>query len=146
MADRLSETGLTNEIEFLMARARAAGTISANARLQPLGLKVRSFSVLSLACSDVNPSQRELASFLSLDASQIVALVDDLEERGLVVREADPRDRRSNVIKATDAGRALHAKAQVQANLAQDESLSALTAEETEQLRKLLYRVAFSAD
>lgn len=146
MTNRLFDTDLASDLEFLTARARAVGSARANARLEPLDLKVRSYAVLALACSDVNPSQRELADFLSLDASQIVALVDGLEKRGLVLRESDPRDRRSNVIKPTAAGRELASKAAAQARIAEEESLKALSAAEREQLRDYLSRIAFDAE
>ncbi|MGO7983270.1 MarR family winged helix-turn-helix transcriptional regulator, partial [Rhizobium johnstonii] len=86
---RLADTTLGDEVEFVAARARSIGTALANEALAPLGLKVRSYSVLSLACSGAAPSQRELAEFLILDASQIVGLVDDLENAGYVVRTPD---------------------------------------------------------
>ena len=108
---RLFSTDLANEPEFLAARARSVGSAHANAALAPLDLKVRSYSVLSLAASGMQPSQRELAEFLALDPSQIVALVDQLESRGAVLRSADPRDRRSNIITATDSGQALYSEA-----------------------------------
>ena len=146
MSNRLFETDLASDLEFLTARARAVGSVRANARLEPLNLKVRSYAVLVLACSDINPSQRELADFLSLDASQIVALVDGLEERGLVIRESDPRDRRSNVIKPTASGRDLAGKATEQVRIAEDESLKALTSSERELLRDFLSRIAFDAE
>ena len=95
VANRLLDTVLGTNIEFLMARARSIGSENANRLLSQLGLRVRSYSVLSLACSPAQPSQRELADFLSLDPSQIVALVDELEKRGLVCRSTDKRDRRS---------------------------------------------------
>jgi DNA-binding MarR family transcriptional regulator len=144
MDDRLLTTGLADEIEFLTARARAVGTAHANASLAPLDLRVRSYSVLALAASGVDPTQRELAEFLSLDASQIVALVDGLESRGLVVRTQDARDRRSNAISATPAGRALAAKAAVIVRRAETESLSGLTAAERDRLRELLKKAAFT--
>jgi len=71
---------LADEIEFLTARARSVGTGHANLALANLGLKVRGYAVLSLATSGLNPSQRELAAFLRLDASQIVALIDELQQ------------------------------------------------------------------
>ena len=126
-----------------MARARAIGTAHANEELATLDLKARSYAVLSLACSPAGPSQRELAEFLSLDASQIVALVDALEARGLVSRAPDPADRRSNVIVSTAAGDALYTKASVLVARAERNSLQALSAAERDQLRELLSRVAF---
>ncbi|MDF2499054.1 MAG: MarR family transcriptional regulator, partial [Arthrobacter koreensis] len=65
--ERLYSSDLANETEFLAARARSVGSRRANEHLAALDLKVRSYSVLSLACSGLNPSQRELAEFLFLD-------------------------------------------------------------------------------
>jgi DNA-binding MarR family transcriptional regulator len=143
---RLFSTDLAHDLEFLTARARAVGTLRANVELEPLGLKVRSYAVLALACSGENPSQRELAEFLSLDASQIVALVDQLETSGFVERQSDSRDRRSNIIVSTASGRALFAKANAAVATAQDASLQSLTIAEREQLRQLLARIAFDTD
>ncbi|EMY33539.1 MarR family transcriptional regulator [Arthrobacter crystallopoietes BAB-32] len=141
--ERLHATELADEIEFLTARARSVGSGRANILLKELDLKVRSYSVLSLACSGLNPSQRELADFLSLDPSQIVALVDELERRGAVSREADPRDRRSKVIVATAEGKQLYKKAYGVVRQAEDRSLGQLSPEERDVLRSLLKRVAF---
>ncbi len=140
---RLQSTDLATEIEFLMARARALGTSKANEQLAALNLKARSYAVLALACSDSRPSQRELAEFLSLDASQIVALVDGLESRGLVVREPDTSDRRSNVIVGTPEGVALYERAVSVVSAAEGKSLGSLSETERDQLRELLARVAF---
>lgn len=142
-AERLRDTDLANEIEFMTARARSVGSGRANTMLADLDLRVRSYSVLSLACSGQNPSQRELAGFLSLDPSQIVALVDHLENRGAVTREQDPRDRRSKVIVATPDGHALYRQAVAIIQKAENRSLRSLSPAEREQLRSLLRRIAF---
>jgi DNA-binding MarR family transcriptional regulator len=141
--DRLLSSPLVGEIEFLTARARALGSAKANALLAPLDLKIRSYAVLSLACTGAAPSQRELAEFLLLDPSQIVALVDGLEQRGLVKRETDPRDRRSKVIKGTAKGRRLLVQASAATQQAEDQAMEDLTTGERAQLRELLHRIAF---
>lgn len=141
--DRLLASELVNEIEFLAARARSVGISHANAVLAPLELKVRSYSVLAMACSGTDPSQRELSEFLRLDPSQIVSLVDALEERGLVERAADPRDRRSKVIRPTPAGRKLYGRAAAAVREAEETSLAALDGAERDQLRILLRKIAF---
>lgn len=141
--NRLMEAGIVGDIEFLMARARALGSLQANRELADVGLKVRSYSVLALACSGLGPSQREMAEFLRLDPSQIVALVDDLEQRQLVVREPDSRDRRSKIVTGTHAGRTLHSKAAHGVRAAENQSLSSLSESERDLLRDLLRRVAF---
>jgi len=141
--ERLLDSDLAAEIEFLTARTRSIGSILANRELAPLDLKVRSYSVLSLACSPTPPTQRELAGFLSLDPSQIVALVDQLEKRGLVLRAPDPQDRRSKIIRATDEGAAVYREAREATRRAEDTALRSLSPAERNELRRLLAKAAF---
>ncbi|APF41272.1 MarR family winged helix-turn-helix transcriptional regulator [Neomicrococcus aestuarii] len=142
--DRLSRSPLSEEVTFLIARVSSLANAKANASLRELGLKVRSYSVLNLAASDLNPTQRELAHMLSLDPSQIVALVDELENAGLILREQDPRDRRQKVITATVEGEALLAEARERTQAAQAESLAPLTPEEQLAFRETMLRLAFN--
>lgn len=142
--EQFMKCDLVQELNFLVARMRSLGSSRANQALKPLGLKVRSYSVLSLACSDIVPTQRDLAEFLALDPSQIVPLVDGLESSGLVSRMPDPKDRRSKVIVATDAGRKLYAQARKITKQNENETLEALTPDERLQLRDLLSRVALA--
>jgi DNA-binding MarR family transcriptional regulator len=143
-SDRLQDSGLAREIEFLNARARSIGSGIANELLQEHGLRVRSYSVLALACGGLRPTQRQLAEFLRLDPSQIVALVDELETAALVQREPDPTDRRSKVIVATTAGESRYASARAATARAEDLALSALTPAERTQLRTLMTKIAFA--
>ena len=59
-----------------------------------------------LAVIDVNPglSQTKLGSALGIDRSTVVAIIDRLEERGLVMRNAAPHDRRSHALRLSDLG------------------------------------------
>ncbi|MFT4213906.1 MAG: MarR family transcriptional regulator [Microbacterium sp.] len=144
-ARRLAQSALADDVEFLLARARSVGTMRANRHLAELGLRVRDYAALSLAASDLHPSQRELAEYLSLDPSQIVALIDGLEARGLVVREPHASDRRLRVIDATAEGHRVYRQARELAVRAEEESLGALDVAERELLRDLLRRLAFPA-
>ncbi|MEV0375019.1 MarR family transcriptional regulator [Streptomyces sp. NPDC050636] len=47
---------------------------------------------------------RTLADLLACDASNVTGIVDRLEARGLVHREADPSDRRVKMVMLTDEG------------------------------------------
>ncbi|MFG6279304.1 MarR family winged helix-turn-helix transcriptional regulator [Microbacterium sp. 5K110] len=134
---------LDDELSFLMARANALSIAAGNAALAPLGLRVRSYSVLALAAGETRPSQREVSDHLRLDPSQVVALVDDLQRRGLVTREPDPRDRRANVVVITAPGRALLDEARPAILAAERELHTGLDDGERRQLTTLLRRVAF---
>jgi DNA-binding MarR family transcriptional regulator len=50
---------------------------------------------------------RHLAAAMQCDASNITGIADRLEERGLLVRQSDPRDRRVKLLVATPAGEQL---------------------------------------
>jgi DNA-binding MarR family transcriptional regulator len=141
--DRLRESTLAQDLIFLIARANALALAAANAALAEHGLKPRSYSVLALAADGVRPTQRELAEFLRLDPSQIVALVDEMEKRKLVERSPDPTDRRANVVVATEAGRALFAKAQKSARTVERALKAAVPPEERERLGELMRQLAF---
>jgi DNA-binding MarR family transcriptional regulator len=136
---------LQDDISFLLARANALSVSAGNAALSVQGLRVRSYSVLALAVGSARPSQREIAEYLRLDPSQVVALVDQLQARGLVRREPDPVDRRANVVFATEDGQALYKEASASAGAAEAELHRALTDAEREQLSALLRRLAFPA-
>lgn len=133
---------LSDDLSFLLARASALANAAGNAALAPFGLKVRSYSVFALAAERSHPSQREIAEFLRLDPSQVVALVDDLQKQGLVVREPDPADRRANVIATTDDGVRLLAEARAALRSAEREQHSGLTEQDRVTLGALLRTVA----
>ena len=142
VVDHLAGSALAGEVAFLNARAAAVGARLANRALAPLGLKVRSYSVLSLSSGDRPPSQRQLAEFLQLDPSQVVALVDDLERRDWVRRSNDHSDRRVKVVTATEAGRDVCRRAADATRAAEDVALSMLDAAERTQLVALLRKAA----
>ncbi len=134
---------LADESSFLLARANARSLSLGNAALAPLGLKVRSYSVLALAAGDERLSQRDLAAFLRLDPSQVVALVDDLESRDLVERVSDPADRRANAVVATSEGEAIVARARQALGDADARLFAGLDDDERKALDAILTRIAF---
>jgi DNA-binding MarR family transcriptional regulator len=50
---------------------------------------------------------KQVARAATIDAPAATVAVNDLEDRGLVVRETDPTNRRCKVVSLTDAGRAM---------------------------------------
>jgi DNA-binding MarR family transcriptional regulator len=142
-APRLADTALADDPIFLLARASALAIAAGNASLAEHGLKARSYAVLALAASGARPTQRELAEFLRLDPSQVVALVDGLQMRGLVLREADPSDRRANVVVITDEGREVFARAQTSAQAAEQQLHGRLSEENRALVMDLLRELAF---
>jgi DNA-binding MarR family transcriptional regulator len=60
--------------------------------------------------TDAGLSQRELAERLRLEKSSVSRMAADLEQRGLLVRERHPVNRRVYRLRLTDHGRAVHAR------------------------------------
>jgi DNA-binding MarR family transcriptional regulator len=48
---------------------------------------------------------KEIAEAATLDAPATTVALNDLEDRGLIVREADPTNRRSKLVSLTEKGR-----------------------------------------
>lgn len=88
-----------------------------------------------------NPqSQRELARRLHYDPSNITALADSLEARGLIERRADASDRRFRLLALTRAGEEL--RSSLETRLAEPPSfISRLTLAEQKQLLELLSKL-----
>ncbi|BDZ45165.1 MarR family winged helix-turn-helix transcriptional regulator [Naasia aerilata] len=135
------ELPLLGEIGFLAVRTGATAMRLARERLKPLGLHVRSYSVLALSATDTGRTQREVAEYLDLDPSQVVSLVDELERAGLVTREVAPGDRRSKLVRATPEGFAVLPAAREATASAEAEVLAALLPAERETLLRMLQKV-----
>jgi DNA-binding MarR family transcriptional regulator len=98
---------------FLVASVGQQAMSAFRAHLQPHGLHPRAFAVLwtlleaddSEAPGADGQSQQDLSRSLRIPASRLVGVIDDLEEGGLVVREAHPTDRRAHTVRLTGPGR-----------------------------------------
>jgi len=133
---------LSENTTFLMARIGFDCRIRFDAKLMTCGLRPRHYSILT-AVEDLGPvAQVDIAGALGLDPSQVVALLDDLEERGFIQRPPDLSDRRRRAVTATAAGRRMRRQCQALANEVQDEVLAPLSEEERRVFHELLVRLA----
>ena len=145
MEPSTSTAALTDDVGFLLSRASGNFVRASNAALVAHGLRVRSYSVLLLACgAEEGISQRDLAALLGLDPSQVVLLVDELAESGLVERRPSDTDRRTKLVCATPAGRRVRAAAVEDVAAAGATQLAEFTSTEQYLLRDLLSRLAFA--
>lgn len=87
---------------------------------------------------------RQIAQTLSCEPSNITGIVDRLEARGLVARQADPDDRRVKRVAATEAGQAASEELRESLHFARA-PLAGLEPEQREQFRDLLLRIMDSA-
>ena len=87
----------------LLRNALAARSIAA---LEEFALPTGSLTVLSLIAANPGSSQTVLAKAAGLNKSALVAIVDELEKRGLAARDRSASDRRRNQLSVTPAGEA----------------------------------------
>jgi DNA-binding MarR family transcriptional regulator len=83
-------------------------------------------------------SQGEIARAMNVDRTTMVALIDDLQLKGLVQRRQDPDDRRKNVVELTEAGRGTVREAAEAVGQAELDFLGPLSAAEAAQFKKTL--------
>lgn len=139
-ADALPEA-VSDRLGFLLGRAHLAHRQVAESRLESLGIRARESGALALLASEGPLSQQRLGQRMGVDRTTMVALVDELERKGLVARERDPGDRRAYALHLTSQGRRLLARAEKAVGRAEDEFLGALSAAERRQLKALLHRL-----
>jgi DNA-binding MarR family transcriptional regulator len=131
---------------FLLAQLGRAVTRRYRCALSPIGLKPRETQALMRLRADGAMSQQALGAALDIDASNLVALLNDLEADGVISRRRDPQDRRRHVVEVAERGMTLLGEIERAAGEVEDEFFAALDEDERVALQALLARVARSAD
>ena len=107
--DALSPFG--HAVGFLVSQLGYAVTRRFRSELERLSLEPRHFALMRGIEAAGNLSQQALGERLQIPASSVVALLDGLEENGLVRRCLDPADRRVHFVELTEEGRVVLAAA-----------------------------------
>ena len=112
------------------------------ALLEPHGFHPREFGLLTVVAKRPGLTQQELAALARVDPSSMVALLDDLEARGIAERRVDPNDRRRRAVHLTPKGEEQMQVLQREARKAAKAFLEPLTPGERDQLNALLRKLA----
>src|SRR5215469_8897782 len=100
-----SELGGRVSTAFLLAQVGAHAASQFGGRLARLRLLRPHAGILRLIGVSPGLSQQELGRRLAILPSQLVALLDELQERGLIERRQDASDRRTYALHLTASGR-----------------------------------------
>jgi MarR family transcriptional regulator, lower aerobic nicotinate degradation pathway regulator len=90
---------------FLLARLGLSVKARVLEEFEQRGFSVYQYSVLAILNEGSSDRQSSIADALGFDRGQLVGILDDLEDRGLVERRRDESDRRRHSVSLTPDGR-----------------------------------------
>ena len=141
-ADPEQAHGLPKELlrstTFLLKRLGFRAKEEAFEAYEQTGLGPYHHAVLAVLAESPPETQGEIADTLGYDRGQLVGILDELEEQGLVERRRDPNDRRRHTVRITDEGKRAHAKLRALAERLEAEFLTDLNDEQRAELHALL--------
>jgi DNA-binding MarR family transcriptional regulator len=124
----------------LIEHLARVGRRAAEASMSPGDLRPRHLIALKLLSEGGPAGQQGLADALSLDPSNVVGLLNELEERELITRRRDPADRRRHIVELSAQGEKALASAYAWYGQIEDGLFGTLNVEERRTLHDLLAR------
>ncbi|QIK84072.1 MarR family winged helix-turn-helix transcriptional regulator [Sanguibacter sp. HDW7] len=133
----------SSDLTWLMHRALKVLSDDFDAACRDNGLRdMRDTLVLATAADGTPRTQIEIANTLGLDKSTLMSIVDRLENEGLMVREADPSNRRIRIPRTTPEGQAVLDRALAGRDKAVSTTLATFQPDDVTALRTLLWQIA----
>src|SRR5947207_15337110 len=133
---------LVESTMFLLQRLGFAAKGKSMDAFEETGLHPYHFGVLIALSGDSHATQGGIADSRGYDRGQLVGLLDELEERGLVERKRDPSDRRRHLVRLTSDGKKTLRRVRALATEIEDEFLSPLSEKERATLHGLPLQLA----
>lgn len=96
--------------------------------LEAHGISMWGYSVLIALDRSAIRTQAALAEAIGADKTRIIAILDELQEKGLIERVADPDDRRARILAITQQGRRLKETVQAEIQRGEEHWLGTLSA------------------
>lgn len=132
---------LPNHIGYVIRRAQIAIFQRIIDRMAELDIRPGQFSVLTVIGANPGLKQMAVSEALGIRRTNLVAMVDELERRGLARRQAMPGDRRSHALYLTPRGKAVLGRLKRLAAAHEREVTRAISPAEKRQLLQLLSRL-----
>ncbi|MEV6562765.1 MarR family winged helix-turn-helix transcriptional regulator [Nocardia sp. NPDC051756] len=128
-------------VAFGLAQLGAHATQRFSERIAEIGLTPPEVGILRMIAADPGRSQRSLAAALGVVPSRVVALIDPLDNKGLIERRRSATDRRNHELHLTPAAGKLLARLATVAVAHETELTAALSDAEYRQFADLLDRL-----
>jgi DNA-binding MarR family transcriptional regulator len=141
LEDRLNDNGLRGFVGYNMRCAYLTIHDDLVRNLEQVGLRTTSFSALTLIVDNPDIIQSRLADALRMKRSNLVVVIDELEQRELITRGTVKNDRRAYALRATLKGRRLRDKAVKAVAAHEDRLLASLNIEQRKWLVEILNRI-----
>ncbi len=125
--------------------ARSHGLLNDGFAATGTGLRSYHYRLLAALEESGSASQAELGRRTGVDRSDVVAILGELEQRGLVRRAVDPSNKRRNIVTITPPGRKQLRALDSLIDDVQEQVLAPLSANERRQLTKLLRKLIDTA-
>ncbi len=106
--------------------------------LEPFGIRPRHVAALIELRDSGELTQQTLCGQLHLDPTNLVAILNELEQRGYATRRRDPEDRRRHLVEVSKKGIAVIEKVSEVMDGVEDDLLDGLAPAERKQLEGLL--------
>ena len=139
------DTHLSDLIGYAMKRALSVVQADLSRVLSGFGLRAVSFSALSIVVAQPALTQTQLADALQIERSNLVTILDELSDRGLIIRAPVAQDRRRHALMATAAGKALAEAALAAVEAHENRLFACLSEPERRELKRLLTKVRHAA-
>jgi DNA-binding MarR family transcriptional regulator len=133
---------LVDSTTFLLKRLGFATKERSMKAYEEAGLHPYHFAILITVDEGSHETQGSIADALGYDRGQLVGLLDELEERGLVERRRDPNDRRRHLVQMTPEGKKALRRLRTLARQLEDEFLEPLSDADRAKLHELLLQLA----
>ncbi len=140
-AQPLNQDLLLSLVGYNCRRAYLAIMPLFDARMEQYALRAVDFSVLTLINANPSLTQRRLAQAVNVSPPNMATLLDKLEQRGLLLRQRNPLDKRSQTLVLTTEGARLCAKAETTASELETQATAMLSDAERAQLLHLLQKI-----
>jgi MarR family transcriptional regulator, lower aerobic nicotinate degradation pathway regulator len=127
---------------FLLVRLAMGFKARAIEALEAAGFSQYHYTVLAVLGEQARKTQATIADALAVDPSQLVGILDALEDKGLIERQRDPDDRRRHVVSLTREGQRQLVRLRSMIDRLEDELFAPLDAASRKKFHALLIRLA----